>query len=254
MNTFWITSSSAYAKTRTTYLQTSRSITQVRADIYYLQLIAADLRQEADEAKDYCYDETEPLETTACYLLIKYFGYQLCKWPTDAIEVDMLDIWQGPESRKPDIRRGDQDWYRWLYLSRFRPGLLPEMEDLFRGRAGDIAKGFPWEQGYQAFLVCESGECLYKVNYGYFNDRASAKEWIKGVQCIEDSDLHHCVGRIRYMDAEGYPTTGSFQTKCVEVGMAPEDPMEIPEFFTDGPFEWPGRFEKFWATGCEPVS
>ncbi|BDM82875.1 hypothetical protein [Acaryochloris marina] len=253
MTKIWITDASAYAKTSLTVLETPRTLAQIRADVYYLMIVAADLRDEADEVKDYEYDDTEPLETSTCCLLIKYFGYQLSSDPSDAIEVDMLDLWQGPESRKPDMSRRDKGWLKWLYLTRFRPGLLPEIERLFRGQGDSIHEGYPWQQGYKAYVICEIRNVLYKVPYGYFNDTKSAHDWLSTVSSVEPSDNCHGLGRIRYMDAEGFPSWGTFMTKEVGIAEVPEGQSSPVEFDRVEPFDWPCQVTEFWGIGTDPI-
>lgn len=248
----WITDSSAYSKTRLTVLKTTRSLLQVRADVLFLMTVASDLRDEADKAQDHMYNETEPLETSTCVLLIKYFGYELSADPSDAIEVDMLDLWQGPESRKPDIYRKGKWFQKWLYLSRFRVGLLPQLERLFREDDLGFHDGFPWHQDYTAAIICKIKGLLYKVKYGYFNDVESANKWIQGVSCIEESSDSHRVGRIRFIDAEGFPSWGSFLTKEVKVAELPA-PGEGPLFRRADPFDWPETVTEFWATRVEVI-
>lgn len=224
----WITDCNAYGRTKLTCVETTRTLQQIYQDVYFFLWEAAGLREEADENGDYYYDETEPHVTTTCHLLIKYFGYELCEWSPGIPELDQSWLWEGPQhfivGYRPRNKTWRKHWKQWMYLTRFRWGLLKELEDLFRGRSEEYrSTKYPWSTGYQSVTYFDSGLFIYRIPFAFFWDRESAMEFGDGVLSIEPIPGGSSLGRIRYFDVDGSRTWGSFQLDKVKLYHRPID-------------------------------
>lgn len=248
----WITDCNSYGKTKLTCVETTRTLQQIYQDVYFFLWEAASLRDDADEEGDYEYDETEPHATTTCHLLIKYFGYELCEWSSDIPELDQAWLWEFPQHYIADYRPRNKDWRRhwknWMYLTRFRWGLLRELEDLFRGQSEEyLSAEYPWSTGYQSLTYFDSGLRIYRVPFGFFGDRESALEFAGDVLSIEPIPGGKMLGRINYLDTDGEKTWGSFYLDKVKLYQQPDDvevlvdleevesgePIDIPHFMRE---------------------
>lgn len=258
----WITDCTAYGKTKLTCVETDRSLQQIYNDVYFFLWEAASLRSEADDRGDYHYDETEPHTPTTCHLLIKYFGYQLCDWYQGIPELDQSWLWEVPQhyitEYRPHNKRWRAHWGKWLYLTRFRWGLLREIYDLFKHGSEEYRDPkYPWSRGYQSATWWHSGTYIYKVPFGFFWDKASAWEFGQNVLGVSPTQDAPTLGRIDYCDVEGDPTWGSFHLNKIKLYHPPTNTSQslsdLIEVSRVEPVELPFSLTELYLASAEEI-